>query len=67
MPQSYLIHCKPSQEELLTNSNLIWSYNDEQDFDEIDVIVDNNSNLNEEQLCSHYGIDYDQVNYIELI
>ena len=45
----------------------MWSYNDEHDFDEIDVIVDNKDNLNDEQLCSHYGIDYDQVNFIELI
>ncbi len=67
MTQSVLIHCKPSQEQLLTNSDLMWSYNDEHDFDEIDVIVDNKDNLNDEQLCSHYGIDYDQVNFIELI
>ncbi len=66
MTQSFIIHCKPSQEELLINSDLIWSYGD-QDFKELDVIVDNNANLNHEQLCSHYGIDYDQVNYIETI
>ena len=46
MTQSFIIHCKPSQEELLINSDLIWSYGN-QDFDELDVIVDNNANLNQ--------------------
>ena len=66
MTQSFIIHCKPSQEEFLLFSDLIWSWGDG-DTEELDVIVDNNANLNHEQLCSHYGIDYDQVNYIETI
>ena len=66
MTQSFIIHCKPSQEEFLLFSDLIWSWGDG-DTEELDVIVDNNANLNHEQLCSHYGIDYDQVNYIETL
>ena len=72
MTQSYLIHCKPSQEQLLTNSDLMWSYNDEHDFDEIDVIVEDVEDDPEldhldtdEQLCVHYDINYDFVNCIE--
>ena len=66
MTQSFIIHCKPSQEEFLLFSDLIWSWGDG-DTEELDVIVDNNANLNHEQLCLHYGIDYDQVNYIETV
>ena len=53
----------------------MWSYNDTQDFDEIDVIVDDVPYTHsdgiyqdpDEQLCEHYGIDYDQVNMIEAL
>ena len=38
-----------------------------QTIDEYNVIVNNIDELNDEELCSHYGIDYDQVNCIELI
>jgi hypothetical protein len=67
MTQSVLIHCKPSLEQFLTNRpDLVWDYNT-QDHDEIDVIVDNIDALNDEGLCEHYNIDYDQVNMIELL
>ena len=73
MTQSVLIHCKPSLEQFLTTTDLMWSYNDTQDFDEIDVIVDDVPYIHsdgiyqdpDEQLCEHYGIDYDEVNCIE--
>ena len=73
MTQSVLIHCKPSLEQFLTNRpDLVWDYND-QDHDEIDVIVDNVPYTHsdgiyqdpDEQLCEHYGIDYNLVNCIE--
>ena len=75
MTQSVLIHCKPSLEQFLTNTDLIWSYNDTQDFDEIDVIVDDvpyevldgTYQDPDVQLCEHYGIDYNQVNCIEAL
>ena len=74
MTQSVLIHCKPSLEQFLTTTDLIWDYNT-QDHDEIDVIVDDVPYTHsdgiyqdpDEQLCEHYGIDYDQVNMIELL
>ena len=34
--------------------------------EELDVIVDNIDSLDDEDLCKQYGLDYDQVNCIEL-
>ena len=58
-----IIHCQTSLQPSLFKLGLDYEYN----CGEYDVIVDNKDNLNDEQLCSHYGIDYDQVNFIELI
>ena len=74
MTQSVLIHCKPSLEQFLTTTDLIWDYNT-QDHDEIDVIVDDVPYTHsngiyqdpDEQLCEHYHINYDLVNCIEAI
>ena len=65
-----IIHCKNSLYEFITNSGL--DYIDQGN--EIDVIVDDvaytvNGTIYQdpdEQFCEHYGIDYDQVNCIEL-
>ena len=35
--------------------------------DTITAIVDNNPKLNDVELCSHYGIDYNQVDELELV
>ena len=35
--------------------------------EELDVIVDNIEELTDEELCTEYGLNYDQVNCIELI
>ncbi len=57
-----LIHCKEDSFTNLLQTQLKFEYN----CGEYDVIVDNIESLDDEQLCSHYGIDYDQVNCIEL-
>ena len=63
--KSILIHCKPSLENWLIENAFNWSYSAQHGYNEIDVIVDDVDNLDDEQLCSHYGINYDQVNCIE--
>ena len=65
-----LIHCKLESETLLQSLGLKYQLND----GELDVIVDDVPyevrdgiyQDPDEQLCEHYGIDYDQVNCIEL-
>ena len=66
MTQSVLIHCQPSlYDDVLTNQlNYEWSRQFGQE--ELDVIDDNIDALDDEDLCKQYGLDYDQVNCIEL-
>ena len=63
MLNKVIIRCKNSLYEFITNSGL--EYKDQGN--ELEVIVNNIDHLNDEQFCEHYGLDYDQVNCIELI
>ena len=73
MTQSYLIHCKPSLKDYLNENNINWTYSTDFGYDELDVIVndvpyevlDGTYQDPDEQLCEHYGIDYNQINCIE--
>ena len=75
MTKSVLIHCQPSLLDFVKENNMLWSYSTAHDVDEIDVIVDDVEYTvqdgiyqdPDEQLCEHYGIDYDQVNCIEAL
>ena len=62
-----IIHCQPILlDDVLTNQlNCEWSYTKGKE--ELDVIVDNIDELTDEELCTEYGLNYDQVNCIELI
>ena len=70
MTQQVVIHCKESLFDWLVNSSLQFEYN----CGEYDVVVDDVPYKQsgtiyqdpDEQLCEHYGIDYNQVNCIEL-
>ena len=69
--QNVIIHCKPSL--LSTIKDLELDY--QEIYDEVDVIIPytvdvmrvNNSTEDDEEFATHYGLDYDQVNCIELI
>ena len=69
--QNVIIHCKPSL--LQTIKDLELDYQDM--YDEIDVIIPytydviklNNSTEDDEEFVTHFGLDYDQINCIELI
>ena len=66
-----LIHCKPRYLDEVIDLGLsyIHSSNDEIDVTVSDIDYDPDHYLvdPDEQLCDHYGIDYDQVNCIELV
>ena len=69
MTQQVLIHCKDNDQSFqdLVNLDLFFEPN----CGELDVIVDDVEfdSLTEDPdvlLCNHYGINYDQVNCIEL-
>ena len=69
--QNIVIHCKPSL--LPTIKELSLDYLDQ--FDEVDVTIPytfdvedvNNSTNDDEEFVNHFGLDYEQVNCIELI
>ena len=69
--QNVIIHCEPSL--LPTIKDLDLSY--EEVIGEVDVIIPytvevmnvNNSTDDDEEFVTHFGLDYDQVNCIELI
>ena len=56
-PQTVHVH------QHLNDLGLKYEHNGE----EFDVIVDNIDELDDEQLCSHYNINYDLVNCIEAV
>ena len=60
-----VIHVKPSLEDWLLNNNMTYAYSNDNNLDEIDVLVNDIEELEDDELCMHYGIDYDQVNSIE--
>ena len=63
MPNQVVIHCKEDSFTKLLNSDLQFEYN----CGEYDVIVNDIKELEDDELCTHYGINYDQVNCIELV
>ena len=75
LPKSVLIHCQPTLEDWLIENNMTWTFSDQHGMDEIDVYVDDipyeilrgDYQDPDEQLCEHYGIDYNQVNCIEAV
>ena len=74
-PSSVLIRCKPSLLDFILDNDLTWSYSKQFGHEEIDVIVDDvpyevldgTYQDPDEQLCEHYGIDYNQINCVEAI
>ena len=66
-----LIHCKSRylDDVIALGLNYTQSQNDEVDVIVPDIDYDPDHYLvdPDEQLCDHYGIDYDQVNMIELV
>ena len=69
--QNVIIHCKSSL--LSTIKDLELDY--QEIFDEVDVTIPytvdvmkvNNSTDDDEEFVNHFGLDYDQINCIELI
>ena len=74
-PSAVVTHCQPSLLNSIKELGLNWDYSDIHDHDEIDVVVDNipyeitrgDYQDPDEELCTFYGIDYDQVNCIEAL
>ena len=74
-PNFAIIHCQPTLLNFLKENDMNWSYSDDKESDELDVVVDDipydivdgTYQDPDEALCDHYGIDYNQVNMIEAL
>ena len=64
--KNIIIHCQPSMLDLIKYSNLKWSYSPVHGEEEIDVFYEDYEDLDDEDLIDIIGLDYDQVNCIEL-
>ena len=67
------IHCQPSLLETIKQSGLTWVQSPKFNLEEIDVIIPYtkevdklNYSMEDEEFVEHFGLDYDQVNCIEL-
>ena len=67
MTPQVVIHCQPSLKTRCQADELNWKYSLQFGTDELDVFVNNIDELDDEELCSHYGLDYNQVNCMELV
>ena len=69
--QNVIIHCKPSLLPTIKDLDLYY----EEVYDEVDVTIPytvdvmkvNNSTEDDAEFVSHFGLDYEQINCIELI
>ena len=64
-----VIHCNPAvlNTKPIKNGYLYWDYSKQFGTDEIDVTVIDDQDLDDEELCEFYDINYDHVNCIELV
>ena len=66
MSDQVLIHCQEDYLDSLQQLNLrLLDY--DVNVGRVTAIVDNNPRLDDVELCSHYGINYDYVTELELI
>tara|TARA_Y100000401_G_scaffold96856_1_gene84000 strand:- start:236 stop:427 length:192 start_codon:yes stop_codon:yes gene_type:complete len=63
MVNQVVIHCNQNVKNYIDYIDVEYT----KTHDEFNVIVNNIDILDDEALCSHYGIIYDDVNCIELI
>ena len=64
-----VIHCKPAilNTQPIKDGDLNWNYSKQFGKDEIDVVIVDDSDLDDEELCEFHNINYDHVNCIELL
>ena len=75
--QLVAVHCKPSMLPLIEELGYMWNYSKQFGSDEVDLILSDvetkclqpdGSMIDPDVLfCEHYGLDYEQINSIELV
>ena len=65
--QLVVVHCQPSLLQTIKELQLNWCYSPRFGSEEIDVYLFDIDDINsDEEFVSHWGLDYDQINCIEL-
>ena len=65
--QLVVVHCKHSMLPMIKELDLNWEYSPRFGSKEVDVYLFDINDINsDEEFVSHWGLDYDQVNCIEL-
>ena len=64
-----VVHCKPVvlDTQPIKDGYLSWNYSPRFGADEIDITIIDDQDLDDEEFCEFYDIDYDHVNCIELV
>ena len=62
-----LIHCNPSALDNIKELGLSWNYSQQFGEDEVDVVVTDTNDLDDEEFINRLGLNYHQVNCIELL
>ena len=60
-----VVHCSPSMLSTIEELGYNWTYSPKFGSDEVDLILSDKQHLEDEELCTYYGLDYDQVHCIE--
>ena len=63
LDQQVLIHCNQNVKNYIDYIGVKYTQTDR----EYNVIVNNIDQLDDKEFCEHYGINYDDVNCVELI
>ena len=65
MPELIKVRCDSTELNNIKENNLNWEYSPDFGEYKVDVFIEEIEDLSDEQLVTHYGIDYDLVNCIE--
>ncbi len=60
-----VVHCNPSMLPTIEKLGYNWSYSPKFGSDEVDLILMDDAQLEDEELCTSYGLDYDLVHCVE--
>ena len=62
-----VVHCNPSALDNIKSLGLDWNYSKQFGYDEVDVVVTDKDDLDDEEFINRLGLNYHQVNCIELL
>ena len=65
MPELIKVRCDSTELNNIKENNLNWEYSPDFGEYKVDVFIEEIEDLSDEQLVTHYGINYAFVDYVE--